>query len=542
MQRSSSEFRRCSSGQHSGGILTISASVPAQASEQDSVAGVGIAPLQNHPAPAMIISMKSAIFLALTLCAVLATSARADLRAGANVTDITPLPGHYPISTAGSMKATTLDATEERIHCRTLMFGNEGDENLVSFTIVDSCLVPREITDSAKRMAEQKIGVPAANMTIAASHTHTAPAATPAFQSKPSTAYQIFLAEKIAESIVAAYVKLEPAEAGWAVGEEPDQVFNRRWFVNEPYENPFGDTTNQVRMNPGYNKGNGRVSKPAAPTDPEVPVLAVRSSAAGKKPIGLLANYSLHYVGNPPRTADGKAQLSGDYFARFADIMAEKVAPGDDSYVAILSNGTSGDINNINYGAAPPEKKYAPGEKMIEVAQDVADAAHQAMAKINYSSDLPIKVAARELELGVRKADAEGLARAHEILGSPEQLINGNLSGMAAIYARETLELREYPDTVPVRLQSIRIGDLCINTTPCETFVEIGLELKEKSPFGTSFTIELANGYNGYLPTPQQHAWGGYETWRAKSSYLEVDASVKIVAAFEEMMAELKGE
>ncbi len=31
-------------------------------------------------------------------------------------------------------------------------------------------------------------------------------------------------------------------------------------------------------------------------------------------------------------------------------------------------------------------------------------------------------------------------------------------------------------------------------------------------------------------------------TWRAKSSYLEVNASVKIVAAFKEMMAELKGE
>lgn len=483
--------------------------------------------------------MKFAIPLALILLCVVIPNASAELRAGANVTDITPLTEHYPISTAGSMKATSLDRTEERIHCRTLILGNE---NLVSFTLVDSCIIPREILDSAKRMASKVTGVPAANMTVAASHTHSAPAATPAFQSKPSTAYQIFLAEQIAESITAAHAKLEPAEAGWAVGEEPDQVFNRRWLVTEPYENPFGVTTDKARMNPGYNKGNGRVSKPAAPTDPQVPVLAVRSSADGKKPIAVLANYTLHYVGNPPLTADGKRQLSGDYFARFADIMAEKVAPGDEAYVAILSNGTSGDINNINFGAAPPEKKYAPGEKMVEVATDVANAAYEAMAEIEYSSALPIKVVARELQLGVRKADAEGLARAHKILGSPEQLINGNYSAMDAIYARETLELREYPDTVPVRLQSVLIGELCINTTPCETFVEIGLELKAASPFETCFIIELANGYNGYLPTPQQHEWGGYETWRAKSSYLETDASVKIVAAFKEMMAELKGE
>ena len=52
--------------------------------------------------------------------------------------------------------------------------------------------------------------------------------------------------------------------------------------------------------------------------------------------------------------------------------------------------------------------------------------------------------------------------------------------------------------------------------------MEIGLAIKEQTPFGKSFTIELANGYNGYLPTEAQHALGGYETWRAKSSRLEV--------------------
>lgn len=486
----------------------------------------------------MILIMKSPVALALVLLAFLSATVRADLRAGANVTDITPLPEHFPISTAGSMRATFIDKTDERIHCRTIMLGN--DDTLVSFTIVDSCILPRGITDAAKRLAAEKTGIPAANITVAASHTHSAPTATPAFQSNPSVGYQIYLSEKIAESIAAAHARLEPAEAGWAVGSDPTQVFNRRWFVTEPYENPFGVTTDKVRMNPGYNKGGGKVTKPAAPVDPEVPVLAIRSSAAGKKPIGLLANYTLHYVGNPPRNAEGKPQLSGDYFARFAGIMGEKVAPGSDNYVAILSNGTSGDINNINYGAPPPETRHEPGEKMKIVAQSVADAAFKAFQTIEYQQDLPIGVAARELQLGVRKADEAGLKRAHEILGSPEQLINGNLNAREAIYARETLQLREYPDTVPVRLQTIRIGDLCINTTPCETFVEIGLELKQLSPFGTTFIIELANGYNGYLPTPQQHEWGGYETWRAKSSYLEVDASLKIVEAFRELMKEVK--
>lgn len=478
------------------------------------------------------------IFSVICLIGNFISPAYANLKAGANVTAITPLPEHYPISTAGSMSATFIDKTDEQIHCRTIMLGQ--DDQLISFTIVDSCLIPRDIADSAKRMVFQSIGIPAENINIAASHTHSAPTSTPAFQSHPLVAYQIFLAEKIAESIVCAHAKLEPAEAGWAVGSDPTQVFNRRWFVNEPYENPFGSTGDKVRMNPGYNKGSGKVSKPAGPVDPAVPVLAVRSTGPGKKPIALLANYTLHYVGNPPRSAEGKRQLSGDYFARFSDIMAGKVAPSDENYVAILSNGTSGDINNINYAGPPPEKSYAPGEKMIEVATSVANAAYEAYLDIEYQRDFPIHVATRDLNIGVRKPSPDDLKRAHEILGSTEQLINGNLSAREAIYARETLQLREYPDTMPIRLHSIRLGDLCINTTPCETFVEIGLELKESSPFETTFIIELANGYNGYLPTPQQHEWGGYETWRAKSSYLEVDASTKIVAAFEEMMAELK--
>ena len=52
--------------------------------------------------------------------------------------------------------------------------------------------------------------------------------------------------------------------------------------------------------------------------------------------------------------------------------------------------------------------------------------------------------------------------------------------------------------------------------------------VKAQSPFKPTFTVELANGYNGYLPTPEQHRLGGYETWRARSSYLEVEAAPKI--------------
>ena len=42
-----------------------------------------------------------------------------------------------------------------------------------------------------------------------------------------------------------------------------------------------------------------------------------------------------------------------------------------------------------------------------------------------------------------------------------------------------------------------------------------------------------------YLPTPRHHAWGGYETWPARSSYLEVDAAPKIRDGMLDLLASL---
>ena len=88
-----------------------------------------------------------------------------------------------------------------------------------------------------------------------------------------------------------------------------------------------------------------------------------------------------------------------------------------------------------------------------------------------------------------------------------------------------------------MKLQVLRIGALTVAAIPCEVFVEIGLALKATKPLAEHFTISLANGYNGYIPTPEHHVLGGYETWRARSSYLEVAASEKVTATLRELLA-----
>ena len=73
---------------------------------------------------------------------------------------------------------------------------------------------------------------------------------------------------------------------------------------------------------------------------------------------------------------------------------------------------------------------------------------------------------------------------------------------------------------------------------PFEAFAEIGLELKKRSPFPRTMVISHANGRHGYLPTPEQHQLGGYETWLGTNKVQE-DASVILTGNLLEMLAEL---
>src|SRR5262249_25013774 len=143
-----------------------------------------------------------------------------------------------------------------------------------------------------------------------------------------------------------AFNNLAPARVGWGVGKEPSQVFNRRWKMKPGAipANPFGDV-DSVLMNPGVQNPN--LIDPSGPIDPEVCILAVTSPMG--RPIGLFANYSLHYVGGNPG-----GDVSADYYGIFANRMRQllRTDEQDPPFVAMMSNGASGNINNINFREA----------------------------------------------------------------------------------------------------------------------------------------------------------------------------------------------
>jgi neutral ceramidase len=442
-------------------------------------------------------------------------------RAGAFAVDITPRK--FPVSVNGGMTDRQASKAHDPLHARCLVL-DDGNTR-IAIVVCDSCMIPREILDEAKRKASKLTGIPSERMLISASHTHTAPTLGSVFQSDPDPDYVKYLPGKIAEGIQNAVKNLAPARIGWAVAKDPTQVFNRRWKMKPGTidANPFGGPTDKVRMNPGY-QAKGLI-EPAGPTDPEVSIVSLQSPDG--RPIALLANYSLHYVGGVPA-------LSADYFAAFAERMTQLLdaRKSEPAFVGIMSNGTSGDINNINF-AGPMPKSQGPYEQARIVANSVSKAAHQAYKTIKHKDWVELKMAQKEIELGVRLPTAADVERARGILAKAKSKV---LQKLPEIYANETVHLAKYPAKVKIILQAIKIGDLGIVANPCETFVEIGLEIKKKSPLRPTFTIELANGYNGYLPTPEQHKLGGYETWRARSSYLEVDAATKITATLLDLL------
>ena len=454
----------------------------------------------------------------------------AVFQAGASTANITPPLGSGIVGNFGVPPPANY--IHDELHARTLVL-DDGKTKLV-FVIVDNVGIIREVFDEAKRIIFEETKIPKEQVLIASDHTHSAVSASGSGSKRggwnadiPFDDYQRFVIRRIADGVRVALNNLEPARIGWGAGNVPQHVFNRRWKMKTPLVNPFGEK-DLVKMNPGV--ANPDLVEPAGPTDPQVSFISVQSLQG--RPIGILANYSLHYVGGVP-----KDHISADYFAVFADRIQEllKADRQGPPFVGIMSNGTSGDVNNINFRG--PAEKHPPYAKMRIVANDVADEVFRAYQRIDYKNWVPLKAAHSELNLSVRRPDAKMLAYAEKVLAKPAS--ETPVHSLEKTYAQRTLQMSEWPENINVPIQAFKVGELGIAAIPFEVFTEIGLEIKSRSPFKSSFTIELANGSYGYLPSPEQHKLGGYETWLG-TNRVETEASRKIVAELLKLFNQVK--
>lgn len=449
------------------------------------------------------------------------------LRAGAAAVDISPKK--FPVNMPGGFAQNLATKSHDPLHARALVL-SDGKVTL-ALVLLDNLGAAQEVIDEIKFLVSRRCDLLPERILISSTHTHSAPASNVTAGAPEAVAYRKILIDGTVEAIVSAHKALRPASVGVGVHPLPDEVFNRRWFLKPGKMplNPFGGV-DLVRMNPGTSPD--VLSHPAGPTDPDVTVLSV-NEAKGNKPLAVYANYSLHYVGGTPN-----AEVSADYFGEFARLMPNRVgAPA--GFVGMLTNGASGDINNIPFGVTPPRPPRETFEQIRIVAGKTTDAAWQARQKIQaHRGDVTIDMLQRELKLRHRKPTNEQLERAKKIVTLEDKSEKDKLPRLAEAYAERTIRQAQAADTITVPLQAVRIGDFVICAIPFETFVEIGLDLKKRSPFPRTMVVSIANGYNGYLPTTEHHKLGGYETWLG-TNRVQVDASVLITNAMLDMLKEL---
>lgn len=454
-----------------------------------------------------MISLSKTLFIFLCASVHFACNSQEVFKAGASSYNITP-----------NNKDLNEKIVHDSLYAKAIVIFD--GTNKIAFITVDNQGIAQYICDEAKNIIEAKTNIPFDNIVISATHTHSGIIANNApfnIGNKPLNNYQKLLVKGISESAKAANSNLQFAKIGWGSFDKPEHVFNRRWYVENEVVNPFGQKE-KVKMNPSFNQKD--LIKPAGPIDPEVSFFAIKN--LNNEPIAILANYSLHYVGGV-----GANNISADYYGVFEQKLKKylNITNPKTPFVGIMTNGTSGDVNNNDY--ANPNIKLIDYEKINIVANDIASDVVNVYKDLKFYNKLPINISTTYLSLKLRTPSST-------ISNNIKQITNfkskGNLYHPQEKYFATRVKNFEniYPKEISIPLQVISIGDLAITTAPFEIFAETGLELKDKSPFKDGFTIGLANGHWGYLPTPNQHNNGGYETWITVNR-VQKDASTLIV-------------
>ncbi|MEM7233449.1 MAG: LamG-like jellyroll fold domain-containing protein [Planctomycetota bacterium] len=453
--------------------------------------------------------MRHIIVQVASILALSATSTRAgDFRAGAAIVDITPKA--FPVVVNGGMLSRTTNTVHSPIHARAIAL--DDGETKIAIVVVDSCMMPRDLLDAAKKLAAANTGIPASRMLISATHAHSAPSCFAALGTDADPNYPGFVAPLLAQVIGSAAKRLEPAEIGFAIGNAAEFTALRRWIrrSDKILRDPFGNPTVRANMHPGYRSPDA--VGPSGPEDPDLSVISIRSRNG--RPLALLANFSMHYY--------TEAAIGADYFGLFSNRIQKRIATDDPNFVAMMSHGCSGDIWLRDYLKPAPKK---PLHDLSSYSDSLVDIALNAYRSIEYQTPDSLAMAEAELPLRYRVPDAQQLEWARGVVSRMKRKLPENRT---EVYAREAIFLNEKQDTRLI-LQVLRIGDIGITAIPNEVYALTGLKLKARSPFDRTMTIELANGAEGYIPPPEQHAFGGYNTWAARSAGLEVTAEPKIV-------------
>lgn len=430
------------------------------------------------------------------------------LRAGFARTDLTPAVG---LEIPGGFNKNFSKGVHDPLWAEAAYFSN----GAITLAIVgvDLIVIPFDMAQEARKQAEARCGIPAANIMIGASHTHNGGPVDNCWDVESDEAYCTLAAERIADAVVKASEAAVEARVANGLGKEDGVGYNRRFRMKD----------GTIRTHPG--KMNPDIVAPAGPIDPDVAVIAAEDTSG--KLLGCIVNFSLHGT-----TLSGSL-VSADW--PFYLRQTIRGGLGSDIGVVFL-NGACGDVTQVdNQNPRPGEFGEAWARR---VGTSVGSAALNVLAKAEFTADVPLGIKSEILALPIR-----------DLGNSDEELVKREAPGIGLgtgdeVYLREAALVRamkEKSPTVNAEIQAMRIGSAGIVSNPAEYFCQFGLNIKKSSPWKPTMVVELANGCCGYVGTSEAFLGGGYEVRTARCSYLDSRAGDQIANASARLLCQLAG-
>jgi neutral ceramidase len=467
--------------------------------------------------------------------------AEGNIKIGVAETDITP-PEGFPI--AGYYHERLAEGTIDPLKAKAIAF--QGGDQQAVMVICDLTAISRDLCESVRTLASKKTGVPPNCIAISGTHSHTAPdyskhlykyltdsrSGNTTDQSQPPYAEKLI--HGIVQAIVDAHQRLEPASisSGSAL-QETTVSFNRRFVMKDGSVQTWKSLSDR------------QVVRPAGPIDPEVGVVQFASETG--KVRAILSNFALHL------DTVGGMRWSADY-PYFIEQSVRKQFDGE--VISIFGTGCCGDINHSDPSRSERNKTDFIGNA---IAQTVVTALPQTKKLQNDRLQFRSSV----VNLPLQSVSNNQIERADQLLKLIQS--GGKVEFLDQVAAYKTLMLAQFrpstmrPDAekqlswglshawggigdhLPVDVQTLCVGDeLALVFLPGEVFVELGLAIKQGSPFRNTLIIELSNCVEtAYIPTRAACAGGSYEV---TNSTVEPGAGEMLVEAALKLLRESASE
>ena len=402
------------------------------------------------------------------------------LRAGAARVDITPT--RMCDLTGFLLRDNPAAGVHDPIYARALALD---DGRRRALLIVCDVLGMEPAFVAKQRLAiERATGVPATNIVVACTHTHSAPAAMPLVHcGEIDPDWLGALPGRLVEAAEQALRSLVPALASSDRAPTPPVCANRR--------------------------------DPADVVDRDLDILRLDGPDG---PIAALLVYGCH----PVAAGHANRQVSADYFGVLAAAIERATGA-----VALATSGACGDVDPAIDGD-PFVERPTDLALVRHVGEGLAGAALAAWPNLAPVADPRIGVSAVRLALPLGAIPSpEALSelaagwRAGQIAPTDPAWAGREAAAMLAWAEQIAARRREgaLSAVVDAEVQALALGDVALVGVPGELFAALGLAVKRAAPARHTIVLGYASGNIGYIPTRAAYERGGYEVASAFRFY-----------------------